>query len=35
MELRVIKGFNQDELTIVASLPDMGRVGGLVSLFLS
>ena len=35
MDLRVIKELKADNLTIVASLPDMGRVGGLVSTFLA
>jgi proteasome assembly chaperone (PAC2) family protein len=35
MELKVIKEVKVNDLTIVASLPDMGRVGGLVSSFLS
>lgn len=35
MELRIIKEFKASELTAVASLPDMGRVGGLVSSFLA
>lgn len=35
MKLRTIKEFRENEITIVASLPDMGRVGGLVSSFLS
>lgn len=35
MDLKVIKELKDDNLTIVASLPDMGRVGGLVSTFLA
>jgi proteasome assembly chaperone (PAC2) family protein len=35
MDLRIIKDTKADEITVVASLPDMGRVGGLVSAFLS
>ena len=35
MDLKVIKELKADNLTIVASLPDMGRVGGLVSTFLA
>jgi uncharacterized protein len=35
MELKIIREFKADNLTIVASLPDMGRVGGLVSTFLA
>lgn len=35
MKLNVIKAIKADEITVVASLPDMGRVGGLVSSFLS
>ena len=35
MELRIVKEIKTAEITIVASLPDMGRVGGLVSSFLA
>ena len=36
MKLDIIKELKaEDEITVVASLPDMGRVGGLVSTFLS
>ena len=35
MDLKVIKELRVDDLTIVASLPDMGQVGGLVSTFLA
>lgn len=35
MNLKIIKDMKADEITVVASLPDMGRVGGLVSAFLS
>lgn len=35
MKLKVIKDIKADEFTIMASLPDMGRVGGLVSSFLA
>lgn len=35
MNLKTIKELEADEVTVVASLPDMGRVGGLVSAFLS
>jgi hypothetical protein len=35
MKLNVIKNVRADLITVVASLPDMGRVGGLVSSFLS
>jgi proteasome assembly chaperone (PAC2) family protein len=35
MKLEKIKDFKAGEFTVFASLPDMGRVGGLVSSFLS
>jgi hypothetical protein len=35
MELNKIKNVKADEFMVFASLPDMGRVGGLVSSFLS
>jgi uncharacterized protein len=35
MKLNIIKDFKVDELIVFASLPDMGRVGGLVSTFLA
>lgn len=35
MRLKILKEVKANDLTIVASLPDMGRVGGLVSTFLS
>ena len=35
MKLNVVKEIKADEIAAVASLPDMGRVGGLVSSFLS
>jgi proteasome assembly chaperone (PAC2) family protein len=35
MKLNIIKEVKADEFTVFASLPDMGRVGGLVSSFLS
>ncbi|HJS82311.1 MAG TPA: PAC2 family protein [Nitrososphaera sp.] len=35
MKLNVVKELRADEISVVASLPDMGRVGGLVSSFLS
>lgn len=35
MKLKVIKDIKADEFTIMVSLPDMGRVGGLVSSFLA
>lgn len=35
MKLNILKEVKADELTVFASLPDMGRVGGLVSSFLS
>ncbi|MCI0563149.1 MAG: PAC2 family protein [Nitrososphaera sp.] len=35
MKLNVLKDIKADNFTVVASLPDMGRVGGLVSSFLS
>ena len=35
MKLQILKNINANEITVVASLPDMGRVGGLVSTFLS
>ena len=35
MKLNIIKAFKVDELIVFASLPDMGRVGGLVSTFLA
>jgi proteasome assembly chaperone (PAC2) family protein len=35
MELRVIKEIRENDIAVVASLPDMGRVGGLVSSFLA
>lgn len=34
MELKIIKAINETEFTVIASLPDMGKVGGLVSSFL-
>lgn len=35
MKLNIIKDLKVDELIVFASLPDMGRVGGLVSTFLA
>ncbi|HKX81566.1 MAG TPA: PAC2 family protein [Nitrososphaera sp.] len=35
MKLQILKSIRSDQITVVASLPDMGRVGGLVSAFLS
>jgi proteasome assembly chaperone (PAC2) family protein len=35
MELRVIKEIRENDIAVVASLPDMGRVGGLASSFLA
>lgn len=35
MKINKIKDVKVDEFTVFASLPDMGRVGGLVSSFLS
>ncbi len=35
MKLSILKEIRADNLVVVASLPDMGRVGGLVSTFLS
>ncbi|HJS67910.1 MAG TPA: PAC2 family protein, partial [Nitrososphaera sp.] len=35
MKLDKIKSIKVDEFMVFASLPDMGRVGGLVSSFLS
>ena len=35
MKLNIIKEFRADEFTVFASLPDMGRVGGIVSSFLA
>lgn len=35
IKLNVLKKAKADDFTVVASLPDMGRVGGLVSSFLS
>jgi proteasome assembly chaperone (PAC2) family protein len=35
MNLRVLKDVKEGEFIVFASLPDMGRVGGLVSSFLS
>lgn len=35
MKINIIKEFRADELTVFASLPDMGRVGGIVSSFLA
>jgi proteasome assembly chaperone (PAC2) family protein len=35
MKLEKIKEFKEDEFSVFASLPDMGRVGGLVSSFLA
>jgi proteasome assembly chaperone (PAC2) family protein len=35
MKLDKIKSIKEDEFIVFASLPDMGRVGGLVSAFLS
>lgn len=35
MDLRTIKSFRAGDLTVFASLPDMGRVGGIVSSFLA
>jgi len=35
MKINKLKGVTADEFTVFASLPDMGRVGGLVSSFLS
>ena len=35
MKLQILKSIRSDHITVVASLPDMGRVGGLVSAFLS
>lgn len=35
MKLNIVKEVRADEFTVFASLPDMGRVGGLVSSFLS
>jgi proteasome assembly chaperone (PAC2) family protein len=35
MKINKIKDVKADEFTVFASLPDMGRVGGLVSSFLS
>ncbi len=35
MKLNTLKDFNAGEFMVFASLPDMGRVGGLVSSFLS
>jgi proteasome assembly chaperone (PAC2) family protein len=35
MKLEIIKEFKEGEFTVFASLPDMGRVGGLVSSFLA
>jgi proteasome assembly chaperone (PAC2) family protein len=35
MKLEKIKEFREDEFSVFASLPDMGRVGGLVSSFLA
>jgi proteasome assembly chaperone (PAC2) family protein len=35
MKLEKIKEFKEEEFSVFASLPDMGRVGGLVSSFLA
>jgi proteasome assembly chaperone (PAC2) family protein len=35
MKVNIIKEFKEDEFTAFASLPDMGKVGGLVSSFLA
>ncbi len=35
MKLSVLKDLKAEEFTVFASLPDMGRVGGLVSSFLA
>lgn len=35
MKLEKIKEFREEEFSVFASLPDMGRVGGLVSSFLA
>ena len=35
MKLNKLKDIKADEFMIFASLPDMGRVGGLVSSFLN
>lgn len=35
METRVIRQLKEDDLVVFASLPDMGRVGGIVSSFLA